>query len=182
MTKKRCSLLLLIVCFVLVLALPSQAAPRLSQKSANLLVGESVQLNVSGAKKPVVWSSSDKSVARVRSGLVKARKAGRAVIVAKVGKRRLTCSVTVKASALKVPVSTVTIKAGKKRTIKVSLGGYGRINVANDNSEAAHIELGKPKDTVFPVTIYGRSKGISVIEITSSLNKKKSVIRVTVTD
>ena len=182
MTKKRFSLLLLMIFTIFVFALPSQAAPKLSKKSANLLAGESIQLHVSGARKAAVWSSNNRSVARVKAGLVKARKAGRAVITAKVGAKKLTCTVTVKASPLKVPVTEVTVKAGSRKTINVSIGGYGRIDVSNDNSDVAHIELGTFKGTTVPVTVYGRARGVSKIEIKSSLSNKKVTIRVTVTE
>ena len=49
-----------------------------------------------GTKAKVTWSTSNKKVATVSKGVVKARKEGTAVITAKAGKKKLTCKITVK--------------------------------------------------------------------------------------
>jgi Bacterial surface proteins containing Ig-like domains len=72
------------------------AALKLSANALMLKVGESEALNVDGTVKAVKWSSSDKSVATVTGkGKVKAISAGHTVITAAVGKKKLTCRVTV---------------------------------------------------------------------------------------
>lgn len=76
------------------------ASMKLSRKSATLTVGKSVTLKVKGTSKKVKWSSSDKKIASVSNkGKVKAKKAGKATIYAKVGSKKLKCKVTVKASS-----------------------------------------------------------------------------------
>ena len=60
------------------------------------------QLRVKGTKKKVKWSSSKKSIATVsKKGKVRAKKAGKTVITAKVGSKNLKCRITVKKAAKK---------------------------------------------------------------------------------
>lgn len=69
---------------------------RLSQTSAILTRGKTLQLSVNNTKKTVKWSTSDSTVASVSSkGLVKALKKGNVIIYATVGKTRHKCSIQV---------------------------------------------------------------------------------------
>lgn len=101
------------------LTVPVKAAASISDKNVSLVVGEQKKLSVKGASGTVTWSSNKKSVADVsKSGVVTAKKAGSAVITAKVGKKSYTCKVTVK----KLPkdyatVNGVKVKVGKKVVI-----------------------------------------------------------------
>lgn len=87
---------------------------RLNKTKVTLSVGKTTRLRVKGAKKQKIkWSSTDKRVAYVsRKGLVRGRKAGKAKIVAKVGKKKYKCTVKVikKGSSSKVKWSAVTEK------------------------------------------------------------------------
>ncbi len=86
----------------------SAAQTAISQTEASLIRGQSVQLAVNGTKKKVTWSTSDKKVASVdQTGYVVAKKAGKAVIKAKIGKKTLTCKVTVAAEGLNTADRTV---------------------------------------------------------------------------
>lgn len=79
-------------------AMVSAATMKLSNKKLTLVAGKTKTLKVTGTKASVKWSSSDKSVATVSSkGKVTAKKHGKATITAKVGSKKLTCKVTVKA-------------------------------------------------------------------------------------
>ena len=72
------------------------SSAKLNKKSATLWVGDSLRLSVKKTDEKVKWSSDNKSVATVSSkGEVKAKKDGKAVITAKVGKAKLKCKVTV---------------------------------------------------------------------------------------
>ncbi len=95
------------LCFVMMVALtismliPTSAegkkkAPKINKKKLTLTVGKSYKLKVKNNKKKVKWSTSKKKVATVKKGKVTAKKAGKATITAKVGKKKLTCKVTVK--------------------------------------------------------------------------------------
>lgn len=77
----------------------AKAAPRLNYKKVTLVQGKKKRLkvrNLSGRRK-VKWYSTKKSVATVnKKGVVKAKKKGKAYIVAKVGKKKYRCKVIVK--------------------------------------------------------------------------------------
>lgn len=76
----------------------AKAKVKLNKKKLVLTVGKKTKLKVKGTKKKVKWSSSKKKIATVtKKGVVKAKKKGTAKIVAKIGKKKYTCKVVVKA-------------------------------------------------------------------------------------
>lgn len=76
----------------------AKARVKLNKKKLVLTVGKKAKLKVKGTKKKVKWSSSKKKIATVtKKGVVKAKKKGTAKIVAKIGKKKYTCKVVVKA-------------------------------------------------------------------------------------
>lgn len=79
-------------CKVKVTAVPI----KLSAKKVTLKVGKSKTLKVTGTTSKVSWKTSNKKIAKVSKGKVTAVKAGKAKITAKVGKKSLVCTVTVK--------------------------------------------------------------------------------------
>lgn len=69
----------------------------LNYKKLVLKVGQKKKLKVKNTKKKVRWSSKNKKIATVsQKGVVKAKKKGVVKIVAKIGKKKYTCAVTVK--------------------------------------------------------------------------------------
>lgn len=69
---------------------------KLSKKKATVVIGTTLELQVKNTKKKVKWSSSKKKIATVnKKGVVKAKKAGKTTITAKVGKKKYKCKVTV---------------------------------------------------------------------------------------
>lgn len=75
--------------------------PKLSKTKITMTVGQSKKLKVKGISKKrakrIKWKSSKKKVVTVtKTGKIKARKAGKATITAKVGKKKLKCKVVVK--------------------------------------------------------------------------------------
>lgn len=95
--------------------LSGEYIPELSTKKITLEEGKSTTLKVSNYSKSIKWESSNKSVANVSSkGVVKAKKAGKAVITATCGKYKLKCNVTVK----KKPVSYNTLAKKMKAFAK----------------------------------------------------------------
>lgn len=82
--------------FVAVFSINTEAAG-LNKKKITINVKESYQLKVTGTKKKIKWSSSNKKIASVTSkGKVKGKKAGQAIITAKYGKKKLTCELRVR--------------------------------------------------------------------------------------
>ncbi len=70
---------------------------KLNKTKTTAFIGKKRYLSVSGTKKKVTWSSSNRSIATVTSkGVVNGKKAGSAVIKAKVAGKTLKCKVTVK--------------------------------------------------------------------------------------
>ncbi|MBR1873309.1 MAG: haloacid dehalogenase-like hydrolase [Eubacterium sp.] len=85
----------------------TMAGIRLNKTSVKLEVGKSVTLKVKGTKKKVTWTSSKPKIAKVnKSGKVTAKKAGSAVIKAKVAKKTLKCKVKVTSAAKAAPLGT----------------------------------------------------------------------------
>ena len=75
--------------------------PKLSKTKITMTVGQSKKLKVKGISKKrakrIKWKSSKKKVVTVtKTGKLKARKAGKATITAKVGKKKLKCKVVVR--------------------------------------------------------------------------------------
>lgn len=83
---------------------------KLNYSRKTLVVGDKVTLKLIGNSKKVKWSSGKKTVASVSSnGKVTAKKKGKAVITAKVGKKKYKCEITVKKNVI------VVAKVGKKK-------------------------------------------------------------------
>lgn len=70
--------------------------PAISKSKVTVKAGKTATLKVLGTKDKVKWSSGNKKVATVKDGKITAVKKGTAVITAKVGSTKLTCTVTVK--------------------------------------------------------------------------------------
>lgn len=98
--RKTCSVLLVLGLFA-GLCYPvgsSQAATiKLNKTKYTMYPGNSYTLKIKGTTKKAKWSSGKKSVATVSSkGKVTAIKPGKAKITAKIGKKKLRCTITVK--------------------------------------------------------------------------------------
>ena len=73
------------------------ATVKLNKKAITLDVGRTQKLKVTGTKAKIKWRSTKSSIAKVsKSGVVTAISSGTATIKAKVGKKTLSCKVTVK--------------------------------------------------------------------------------------
>lgn len=105
-------------------AAAKKKAPKLSTKKVSISVGQKKTIKLKNGKK-AVWSiKSGKKVVSLSkkkktSVVVKGKKAGSAVVLAKVGKKKLTCKVTVKAKkpiVTKAPTITATPNTNKPST------------------------------------------------------------------
>lgn len=118
---RRITAMLILMAVVLV-SVPCEAAKaaKLSTKKANLFVGETIQLKVTGGSGSVKWKTSDKKIATVsKSGLVTAKRTGSCKITATKGKKKLTCNIQV----TKLPKNYATVN-GKRvkvgKTLKIT--------------------------------------------------------------
>lgn len=74
----------------------AKKAVKLNKSKLTLQTGKTSKLKLKNAKKKVKWSSKNKKVARVsRKGVVKAVSVGKTTIIAKSGKKKYSCKVTV---------------------------------------------------------------------------------------
>ena len=97
---------------------------KLNKKKVTLYVGKKVKLKVKNktVKKKVKWKSTNKKVATVtKKGRVKAKKPGKATIIAKVGKKKLKCKVIVKKKKVPVTTKPVVTKPSVPQTTKPSV-------------------------------------------------------------
>ena len=110
---KRKTLFLLLVFSLLISSISygvsSTAAGKiaLSKASVSLCKKESYQLTLKGAKaKKVKWQSSNKKIATVKKGLVKAKKKGQCTITATYKGKKYTCKVQVYGKKYVLPIET----------------------------------------------------------------------------
>ena len=118
--KKLFVMALAVMILLCMAPLESQAAGkvRLNKTSTNIYVGKTTTLKVTGTAKKVKWTSSNKNIATVSSnGKVTGKKAGKAVITAKVSGKKYTCKVNVKNPYLSVTKKTLT--QGKSFTLEM---------------------------------------------------------------
>lgn len=136
----------LVLAFALTVAMAGQAPlqakkkAKLNKTKLTLYVGKTAKLKVKNNKKKVKWSSSKKSVATVSAkGKVKAKKKGKATIVAKIGKKKLKCKVTVKNPKKKIVYKTLSIENFESYAVGTDWGNYtlGE-GLTSGGQEAAH--------------------------------------------
>ena len=91
------------------------ASIKLSNTKVYLVKGDSFKLTVKGTKAKVKWKSSNKKIATVSKGKIKAKKNGKCTITAKVKGKTLKCKVTVqKATKNAAALRNYILKKGKK--------------------------------------------------------------------
>lgn len=79
----------------------SAATTTLSKTTATLTVGQTLKLKLGSViSSKVTWSSSEISVATIKSGTITAKNKGNTVITAKYNNKKYTCKITVKAKQL----------------------------------------------------------------------------------
>ena len=110
----------------------------LTQKKLTLTVGETAKLKVKGTKVNVKWSSKNAKVASVtKKGVVKAKKEGNTVIIAKVSKKTLKSKVTVNPK----PVTPLSVNWNNSSANAKSIRKY--VQTVTDSSN---------KDSYIPVS------------------------------
>lgn len=173
--KKLLLCMMLLVSFMLVMPVQAQAAVKINKKTASVTAGKTVQLKISGTTKKVKWSSNKTSVAMVtQKGKVTAKKKGTATITAKVGNKKYTCKVTVKAApavALSDKTKTLTVGQSFNLTLKNTTSS---VKWSTSNKNVAAIK--KVSKYKYKVT----AKKAGTATITATVGKKKYSCKVTV--
>ena len=136
-------------------------AASISKKKVTVYVGNTTTLSVKGTKKTVKWKSSNKKVATVSSkGKVTGKKTGTAKITATIGKKKYTCTVTVKKKPA-ISKKTVTLRKGKSTTLKLNNATAKKVTWSSKNKKVAKVSrtgkvTGVKKGTT---TIYAKYNG-----------------------
>jgi len=162
MTTKKTSFIAFIL--VLALAFPSvvvqAASTKLNMSECTLAVGQKQQLTLRNATGKVTWSTSAKKVATVsKKGVVTAKKAGSAVIIAKYKGKNYACVITV---VKKVSLNKTKVSLNVGDTYKLKLkNGTASVFVSEDDSIATVSSKG---------VIKGKAKGKTTITVLDSAN------------
>lgn len=127
MKQKKRILAIVLTLVLVVTMIPSvqinvqaKSKMKLNKKKVTLYVGKKVKLKVKNKniKGKIKWKSTNKKVAVVtKKGRVKAKKQGKATIIAKVGKKKLKCKIVVKKK--KKPVTTKPVVPTKPQPTEV---------------------------------------------------------------
>ena len=160
------------LCFTFIPTTNVEAASKvkINKTKATVYAGKTTTLKVSGTKKAVKWSTSNKNIATVSSkGKVTAKKAGTATITAKVSGKSYKCKVTVKNPSLNK--SKATLEEGKTMTLKLTGATAKKYTTSNKNVATVN-NSGK---------ITAKKSGTASITCTDS-NKKTYKCKITVTE
>ncbi|MBD5141899.1 MAG: hypothetical protein HDT25_10910 [Ruminococcus sp.] len=185
------NLLRTVICTILMIAVivPSAAVKasaadlQISKTSANVPIGYSVTVKVTGSSN-VKWSSSDDSVAAVKadgaSAKITGKKTGTATISAKVGSTTLKCAVTVKKSFITPSAEKVTVSKGKSKTITLKVSGSKEIAVSNSNKDVCSASFGKWDGNTIKLTIKGKANGSATIKVYTKKYSKSTAEKIVV--
>ena len=138
----------------------AQAATiKLNKKAISLDVGKTQKLKVYGTNAKVKWSSTKPSVAKVgKSGIVTAVSSGSATIKAMVGKKTLSCKVTVKEKINKLVYEDSNIRVYftglKKDTYPDELVACLTIENLTDNNLSINSDTTSINDVMTDSTLY----------------------------
>lgn len=144
------------------------AKVKISKKKVTMIKGQSLKLEVKNNSKKVMWSTTDKEVATVaKNGKIKAKKAGTATIIAKIGKKQYKCTVNVETP--KISNTTITLVKGSSTTLDIT-GNTQKVKWSTSNQKIASVDKnGK-------VT----AKGNGTATITATIGSKKYKCKVNV--
>lgn len=152
-------------------ALTTQAktTPKLTQKKVTIKVGQKKKLKIKGTGKKVRWTSNKKKIVTVSpKGVLKGKKAGKAIVTAKVGKKKFKCKVTVNKGNPTLNAKSITLKKGGSYKLKVK-NGTG-VKWSSNNKGVATVSS---KGIV-------KAKRTGKATITAKVGKKKLTCKVTV--
>lgn len=120
-TRKMVTMMMVVFAAMLLMVAPVQAASKTKTTKVTLKAGQSKTLRVKTAGK-VKWSSSNKAIVTVnKKGKIVARRAGKAKITAKYGKKKAVFVVTVK----NTPCITSSIRKENETMYRVDRTEWG---------------------------------------------------------
>ena len=126
---------------------------KINKKKVVLYVGKTTTLKLKNNKKKIRWTSSNKKIATVsKKGKVKAKKVGKTIVIAKVGKKKYKCTVIVKKRKTKTTTkkplnnNNETGKCGEKSTYVLSKTGVLTIKGTGKIKDFAFSENSKIKE------------------------------------
>ena len=153
----------------------------LNKTKASVYNGKKLKLKVSGTKQTVKWSTSDKTIATVKNGVVTPKKVGKVTIKAQVGKKTLKCKVTVK-SPLVVSKQELTIVKGKSKKATVTLYLSGDVACKIGKPSVASYQFGKWNGKKIALKITAKKAGKTYATITNNKTKDVCKIKIIVTE
>lgn len=156
----------------------------ISKETLQLEIGEADKLEIIGLKNKVTWKSSRNSIAEVTAdGLIIGKSKGTAKITATVSGKSYNCSVTVGGSRFKLPSRQIVCY--EETSIAIYLNDWGESETIYYESDNNNIELSHDDnltDNYFVLHIKPKKVGTSTITLTTSTDKSKAEIKVTVVD
>ena len=164
--KRIVSVTLALMLAVTLLPMSAQAAskPKLNKTKATIYVGSSTTLKVKGVSGTAKWSIKDKKIVSVKktggkSCKVTGKKAGKTTVTAKIGKKTVKCTVTVKNPYLNAKSKTLNVK----KTFQLKLTGAKiKSCTSSDKKIASVTKTGK---------VTAKKAGKAVISVKASNGK-----------
>ncbi len=156
----------------------------LDKASASVQVGRTLTLKATvepaGSAEPVVWKSSDNTIATVENGVVTGVKAGTAIITAEAGGKKAACEITV-TDTPPVEVTGITLN---KLTGSVQVGGTLTLIATVEPAGATDAVIWESSDTTIATVKDGVVTGVKAgtVNITAEAGSKKATCKVTVTE
>ncbi len=146
-SKILCSLALMVAMILTMGGLSNVASaakktPKLSTKKVTIGVGKTKKVTVKNKSGKVKWTTKNKKVATVKNGKIKGVKTGSTKVTCKVGSKKLTVKVSVKAPSLSAKSVSVKAGASKKVTIKNAAAGQ-KLTWASKDKSIATVKSGK---------------------------------------
>lgn len=156
-----------------------KAKIKLSSTKVTLRVGQSKKLVLKNAKSSKVkWQTSNKKIATVKKGVVKAKKKGKATITATCKKKKYKCKITVK-KAIKVKK----IKLNVSKLTLMNVRGYQlKVTFTPKNTTNKKVTYASSNKKVATVSKKGYVKAVKngTATITAKSGGKKATCKVTV--
>ncbi len=146
---------------------------KLSNKKISLKVGQSKKITLKRGKKSVKakWSTSNKSIATVKSGKITAKSTGKAVIKAKFKKKTYKCNVTVLAADTDTSTNT-----GDNTNTNTNTGDNTNTNTNTGNNGTSTTTAAPSSNTTAPAATSTPDSSVSE-EVSLNMTPEDGVIR-----